>query len=125
AGTGDEPVKEAEKASLRDELIAVEALRTSEVELNGFEAGLATLRDQFASDREFRAARHGSGVSLWRLKRKVVEVNAGEEWIENRIASQIVVSDTEAQEYFQQHQAEFVQPLRVSARHIFLAAPEG
>lgn len=125
SGNGDGLVKEAEKAALRDELIAAEALRMSELELNGSEAALATLRHQFADDRQFRAARRASGVSFWRLKRKVLDVNAGEQWIEKRIASQIAVLDTEAEKYFQQHQLEFVQPLRMRARHIFLAAPKG
>jgi len=35
------------------------------------------------------------------------------------------VSDAEVQKYFEQHQAEFKQPTRIRARHIFLAAPEG
>jgi hypothetical protein len=67
AANGDEPIKEAEKAALRDELIAAEALRTSEVELNGSEAALATFRHQFADDRQFRAAPGGTGISLCRL----------------------------------------------------------
>lgn len=125
AGNGDDPVDKAENATLRGELIAAEALRTSTVELSDSEAGLATLRHQFADDGQFRAARRVSGVSLWRLKRKILEVNAGERWIESRIASQILVSDAEAQKYFEQHQAEFLQPLRIRARHIFLAAADG
>src|SRR2546430_380353 len=40
-------------------------------------------------------------------------------------AGQVVVSDAEIQNYFEQHQAEFMQPIRIRARHIFLAAPEG
>lgn len=62
AGNGDEPVKEAEKAALRDELSEAKALRTSEVELNGSEAALATFRHQFADDRQFGAPRGGSGI---------------------------------------------------------------
>ena len=49
----------------------------------------------------------------------------GEQWIEEQIASRLAVSDAEVQQYFQQHQDQFTQPLRIRARHIFLAAPEG
>src|SRR5207244_2964934 len=84
---------------------------------------VADLKHQFGDDRQFRAALRRSCVS--QLRRLMAETIDGERWIETRIASQIAVSDTEVQKYFEAHQAEFVQPLRIRARHIFLGAPEG
>jgi len=122
---GREDFDEAESVALRDELIASEALPTNAVKTNGSDRVLAALRNQFADDRQFRAAQHHSGVSQRTLRRTLADTIRGEEWIENQIASQIAVSDAEVQKYFEQHQAEFKQPTRIRARHIFLAAPEG
>ena len=122
---GREDSDEAESVALRDELIASEALPTNAVKTNGSDRVLAALRNQFADDRQFRAAVHRSGVSQRTLRRTLAETICGEEWIENQIASRITVSGAEVQKYFEQHQAEFMQPTRIRARHIFLAAPEG
>jgi parvulin-like peptidyl-prolyl isomerase len=86
---------------------------------------LVALRNQFADDRQFRVALQHSGVSQRTLRRALAEAIRGEAWIENQIASQVAVSDAEVQRYFEQHQAELMQPTRIRARHIFLAAPEG
>jgi parvulin-like peptidyl-prolyl isomerase len=122
---GREDSDEADRVALRDELIATEALPTNAVKSDDSERALVTLQHQFADDRQFRAALHRSGVSQRTLRRALAEAIRGEEWIENQIASQVAVSDAEVQKYFEQHQAEFMQPTRIRARHIFLAAPEG
>ena len=122
---GREDFDEAESVALRDELIASEALPTNTVKTNSSGRVLTALRNQFADDRQFRAALHHSGVSQRALRRTLADTIRGEEWIENQIASQVAVSDAEVQKYFEQHQAEFKQPTRIRARHIFLAAPEG
>src|SRR6266513_1698404 len=122
---GREDFDEAESVALRNELIASEALPTNTVKTNSSGRVLAALRNQFADDRQFRAALHHSGVSQRALRRTLADTIRGEEWIENQIASQVAVSDAEVQKYFEQHQAEFKQPTRIRARHIFLAAPEG
>jgi parvulin-like peptidyl-prolyl isomerase len=103
----------------------LQALPTNTVKTNSSGRVLAALRNQFADDRQFRAALHHSGVSQRTLRRTLADTIRGEEWIENQIASQVAVSDAEVQKYFEQHQAEFKQPTRIRARHIFLAAPEG
>jgi parvulin-like peptidyl-prolyl isomerase len=122
---GREDSDEADRVALRDELIATEALPTNAVKSDDSERALVTLQHQFADDRQFRAALRRSGVSQRTLRRALAEAIRGEEWIENQIASQVAVSDAEVQKYFEQHQAEFMQPTRIRARHIFLAAPEG
>jgi PPIC-type PPIASE domain len=122
---GREDSNEDEKVASRDELIAGEALPTNAVTTNDSERALVALRNQFADDRQFRVALQHSGVSERTLRRALAEAIRGEAWIENQIASQVAVSDVEVQKYFEQHQAEFMQPTRIRARHIFLAAPEG
>jgi parvulin-like peptidyl-prolyl isomerase len=122
---GREDSDEAEKVALRDELIACEALPTNAVRSDDSEKALVTLQHQFVDDRQFRAALHRSGVSQRTLGRTLAEAIRGEEWIENQIASQVAVSDAEVPKYFEHRQAEFMQPARIRARHIFLAAPEG
>jgi|SRR5882724_1536792 len=122
---GREDSDEAESGALRDELIASEVLPTNAVKTNASNLVFAALRNEFADDRQFRTALHRSGVSQRTLRRTLADAVRGEEWIENQIVSQIAVSDAEVQKYFEQHQAEFMQPNRIRARHIFLAAPEG
>src|SRR5881275_1403861 len=122
---GREDSDEAEKVALREELIAGEALPTNVITTKGSEQALVALRNQFADDRQFRVALQHSGVSQRTLRRALAEAIRGEVWIENQIAAQVAVSDAEIQRYFEQHQAEFMQPIRIRARHIFLAAPEG
>ena len=122
---GREDSDEAERVALRDELIASEGLPTNTVTTNDSDRVLAALRNQFADDRQFGAGLHRSGVSQPTLRRALTKTIHGEEWIENQIAAQVAVSDAEVRKYFEQHQAEFMQPTRIRARHIFLAAPEG
>src|SRR5438445_9133850 len=109
---------EAERVALRDELIASEALPTNAVTTRDSDPALVALRNQFADDRRFRATLQRSGVSQRTLRRAVAQAIGGEAWIENQIASQVAVSDAEVQRYFEQHQAEFMQPTRIRARHI-------
>jgi parvulin-like peptidyl-prolyl isomerase len=127
AGTTEGNVDQGQRIALRNELIAREALRMNADKVDASELAheSATLRNQFADDRQFRTALRSSGVSQSSLQRTLAETMRGEQWIENQIASQISVSNTEVQKYFEEHQTEFVQPMRIRARHIFLAAPEG
>jgi len=122
---GREDSDEAERVALRDELIASEALPRNSGTTNESERALVALRNQFADERQFRATLQRSRVSQRTLGRALAKAIRGEDWIENQIASQVAVSDTEVQKYFEQHPAEFMQPTRIRARHIFLAAPEG
>ena len=127
SGMTDELLDPAGKIAVLDEVIALEALHMVAGKLHGSDvAGEVTaLKHQFADEAQFRAAWRRSGIFQWQLGRLVEETIAGERWIEKQIAQQLAVSDAEMLQYFQQHEAEFTQPLRIRARHIFLAAPEG
>lgn len=117
----------AAKIALRDELIADEALATAAGKSPDSDVAgeVATLKNEFGDDNQFHAALQRSGIAEWQLRRLMAEKIGGERWIENQIASRLGVSDPEVQQYFQEHEAQFTQPLRIHARHIFLAAPDG
>jgi peptidyl-prolyl cis-trans isomerase D len=83
------------------------------------------LEHQFADKRQFRAALSRSSVSQSQLGRLLAETIGGERSIEKQIAPRLAVSDAEVGQYFQQHETQFTQPLRIRVRHIFLASPEG
>jgi parvulin-like peptidyl-prolyl isomerase len=127
SGMIDEPLDPAEKIALLDEVITTEALGMVAGKLDDSDVAreVADLEHQFADKRQFRAALRRSGVSQSQLGRLVSKTIGGDRWIEKQIAPRLAVSDAEVQQYFQQHEAQFTQPLRIRARHIFLAAPEG
>ena len=125
-GMTGKPLDPAEKIALLDEVIATEALRVIARKLGDSDVAgeVANLEHQFGDERQFRAALHRSGVSQSKLSRLVAQTIGGERWIEKQIAPRLAVSDAEVQQYFQQHEDQFTQPLRIRVRHIFLTAPE-
>ena len=127
SGMTDKPLDSTEKIAVRDEVIASETLRVVAGKLDDSDVAgeVADLEHQFGDERQVRAALGRSDVSQSELGRLVAETIGGERWIEKQIAPRLAVSDAEVQQYFQQHEAQFTQPLRIRARHIFLAAPEG
>ena len=127
SGMTDKPLDSTEKIAVRDEVIAAETLRVVAGKLDDSDVAgeVADLEHQFGDERQFHAALGRSDVSQSELGRLVAETIGGERWIEKQIAPRLAVSDAEVQQYFQQHEAQFTQPLRIRARHIFLAAPEG
>ena len=127
SGTTGQAPDTAEKIALRDDVIAAEALRMAAGRSPGSDVvgEVVALEHQFGDNRQFRGALHRSGISQSQLRRLMGDTIGGERWIEKQITPQLVVSDAEVQQYFQQHQDQFTQPLRIRGRHIFLAAPEG
>jgi hypothetical protein len=127
SGMTDEALDPTEKIAARDEVIATETLRLVAGKLDDSNAAgeVAGLKHQFGDERQFHAALRRSSVSQSQLGQSVAETIRGERWIEKQIAPRLAVSDAEVQQYFQQHEAQFTQPRRIRARHIFLAAPEG
>jgi foldase protein PrsA len=112
----------------RDE-IADEVLRCSDanvpVNQDELERAMFALRGEFDGDRRFAAALRGNRIWRFELRRMIGDVFRGERSIEEKIALETTVSPDEARRYFDEHQPDFAQPLRVRPRHIFLAAPQG
>jgi parvulin-like peptidyl-prolyl isomerase len=112
------------------ELIADEVLQVSaaheRVNKGKVDRAMFALRGQFDGERNFATALRANGIWHWQLQKTVASVFRGENWIEERLAKMPVVpSIDEERGYFDEHQIDFSQPLRLRARHIFLAAPQG
>jgi parvulin-like peptidyl-prolyl isomerase len=66
-----------------------------------------------------------AGTSPARWRREVAENLRGRAWLETRVGAAQPPNDNEIRGYFAVHQAEFQQPPRYRASHLFLAAPDG
>jgi hypothetical protein len=112
------------------ELIADQVLQISaaqeRLKKDELERALFAVRGQFDGARKFTAALKANGIWRWQLREMIGHVFRGEDWIEDRLARTLALPSTdETRLYFDQHQTDFVQPVRLRVRHIFLAAPEG
>jgi PPIC-type PPIASE domain len=83
------------------------------------------LRCQFGDDKTFAAALRENGISKRQLTRMAAATIRSESWIEEKLPSEMSVTEDQARQYFQKRQADFAQPLRIRPRHIFMAAPQG
>jgi hypothetical protein len=113
-----------DREMIADEVLHVSA-RPERVNNTELKRAMFALRGQFGDDRHVATALRAKGMWRWQLREMVADSFRGQEWIEKKIASQIYVSSDEARRYFDQHQPDFAQPLRLRPRHIFLAAPQG
>ena len=103
---------------MRDELIADWALRIESKEFGPRPVGInrdpSALHSEFADSAHFGTALRRSGISEGSLKQMLVDTLRGEEWIEDQIVSRLAVSPRGSEKYFEQHQAEFTNPLRIA-----------
>lgn len=83
------------------------------------------LRDQFGDEGSWQKSLAGSGLSRRALAREVAANLRARAWLEKQIADRILPNDEEVRRYFDAHEADFEEPLRLRASHLFLAAPEG
>ena len=83
------------------------------------------LRHEFADDKLWLARMANSGISAESLRRLLRENLLGRRLIEQEIAKELDIKEDSLRGYYAQHPAEFAQPLRIRASHIFLAAPPG
>ena len=109
---------------IADEVLRVSAAHTP-MKKGEIEHALIALRGQFGDEGSFAAALHANGIWRWQWPRMVAEALRGARWLDEKIARESTVSFDESRYYFDEHQADFVQPLRLRPRHIFLAAPQG
>jgi parvulin-like peptidyl-prolyl isomerase len=125
----EQSVGEDETWTTRRQLMAIARLQIAAQDLRGnraeLERDLAALQSQFLEPAKFRAALRVSGISEGAVKRMLISAARGEQWLEDQIRVRIAVSRDEAQQYFDRHPVKFMEPPRLHARHIFLAAPEG
>ena len=81
------------------------------------------LRDEFADEKLWTKRMVDNGISMQPLRKLVRENLAGRQLIEQEITNRLAVNDDLAHSYYAQHSADFAQPVRLCASHIFLAAP--
>jgi parvulin-like peptidyl-prolyl isomerase len=94
----------------------------AEVEI---ERELNLLRAQFGDDELFRQALASSHLSLGAIREEITEDLRARSWIEKQIASQLGSTQAEARQFYDADAAQFQQPQRYRASHLFLAAPAG
>ena len=83
------------------------------------------LRAQFRDRKTWEAVLRNAATSPWVVRRAVAENLRDAAWIEAEIGAKIQPNDGECRRYFEEHKAEFQEPRRLRASHLFLAAPDG
>lgn len=86
---------------------------------------LDLLRASLPNEEAWEALLARAGTNPSRLRAEVAENIRARAWLEERIAAAKPASDDEIRGYFAAHLAEFEQPPRYRASHLFLAAPDG
>jgi hypothetical protein len=83
------------------------------------------LRWQMRDEKSWREALQRGATTPRQLRGDVARNLRERQWLEDQIAAQIQPNDEECRRYFEAHPAEFAEPLRLRASHLFLAAPDG
>ena len=83
------------------------------------------LRAQFGDEKSWQHALAGAGLSRRSLAHEVGTSLRDRDWLEAQIAEAIRPNETEIRQYYDQHLSDFLEPLRLRASHLFLAAPDG
>ena len=98
---------------------------SASVDAGELDRAMSALRGQFGDEGSFVTALRKDGFWRWQMREVVADVVRAERWIEAKVAPVAIVSREEAARYFEAHGSEFVRPVRIRLRHIFLAAPTG
>ncbi len=109
------PIAEHLRAAAQDEQVSEQEI-AHELDL---------LHDQYADEELFAQMLAGSHLSLGDLRAEVLENLRERHWIEKQIAPQLAVTNEYARQYYEAHRAQFTEPPRYRASHLFLAAPDG
>ncbi|HEY2714110.1 MAG TPA: peptidylprolyl isomerase [Chthoniobacterales bacterium] len=122
-------VEEARKRELLQALIAEEKLNAvasgQAVDKAELQREMNLLRAQFDDDNSWKNALAASDTHLWQLRGQATRNLRIRSWLEKTIAARIQPNESECRAYFATHSAEFAEPLRLRASHLFLAAPDG
>lgn len=99
-------------------LSALEKISGAEIELE-----LNLLHRQFRDEKAWRSALRASGLSERSLRRSLADNLRARHWILRHIASHVGVTESECRSFYDAHLDNFLQPARLRASHLFLAAP--
>lgn len=78
---------------------------------------------QFADESRWQAALQRSGLEPFSLRDRLRQNLRAQKWIEQQVTGAISVDDGTLQQFYTANSADFAQPLRLRASHLFLAAP--
>jgi foldase protein PrsA len=83
---------------------------------------IALFEAQFGSDKIFRNALRGDGLSISDLREKLTRQLRAIAWLEKQVRTASPVTEQECRQFYDAHRAFFTQPIRFRAIHLFLAA---
>lgn len=105
---------------VQDEVIATETLRQ---QIGAASATLRPFEDEFGDEKKLQAALRENHLGENDLRKLAGLATEGDRWIETQLPPP--PREDEIVAWFQQHENAFALPLRIRARHVFLAAPDG
>ncbi len=129
AGVGEKEHDEgeAEKRRILTRMIADSTARSLAAHENVAKARidgkLNSLCWQFPNEKTQRIAFASSGLSIGSLRRSIADDLRAQQWIAQRISSQINATEDECRKVYDAHRDSFMQPMRFRASHLFVAAP--
>ena len=121
-------IRDTLEEAIESKILLREARKFSiEISDEDVEARIDSLRSNFDSEEEFTAALHAAGESLSDLRERtrkqqmarIVSVTKL-----NSFEDEIIVSEEDILQYYQDHQEEFERPERVRVRRIYLLASQ-
>lgn len=120
---------EVQEISRASDLIATENLRrmarNEQADPGKIDREFSLLRAQFGDEESFLRRVRSSGLSSSSLRERIADQLRSLQWLERKITAEVSATETECNEFYQSHRNSFVEPDRLRASHIFLAAPAG
>jgi peptidyl-prolyl cis-trans isomerase C len=83
-----------------------------------------TVKNKFSSDEEFKSALEGMDYTENSLKEDIRRNMAIQDFIESEISQNIVISDDESLDFYDNHPEYFTQPEQVQASHILITVDD-
>jgi parvulin-like peptidyl-prolyl isomerase len=123
----DERYERIEKSFLLRQLIATAMSRSfasrERTPKDKIESALSLLRWQFRDDKTWSAVLSASDLSVNSLRRAIANNLRAQQWVLRQITSRVDVTDEECRNFYDARREGFLQPMRLRASHVFLAAP--
>lgn len=114
-----------EIATVRDLVLTANLRRVAsreEIRPPSIDREISLLRAQFGDEKKFASALNSAGSSDALLRASVEERLRALQWLEKEIAGRAPITEQELRDFYDAHPRQFVQPVRVRASHLFLAA---
>jgi peptidyl-prolyl cis-trans isomerase C len=89
------------------------------------DAQIAEIRSRFASEEELDRSLAERGFDRARLRQEISESITVRRWVEESVAPSVEVSEEQVRSFFEANRDQMMEPEKVRARHILVAAGEG